>query len=915
MDLESRFPNSSFVHWHSHTEYSAFDGLAKVTELAKSSRRMGFPALAITDHGTIGGWIKFFKDCTNPMKDDDGSPLSPIKPILGCEVYLARKHEWKSKDDAKTNGGFQADGRKGNRHLTVYAQNFKGYQNLCALTEKAWVDGYYYKDPRIDIELLAKHSEGLIVGSACLSSLINANLLHDRYDKARKACILFKDIFKENFFLEVMYHGIPDEARVIPDIFKLSAELNIPVCATNDNHYIYKDQGKSQEVLMCISTSNCLTNPKHIHFPYEEFYLKSAAEMARIFGKVPQSLYNSVAMAERIDAEDIKRNLFGGMRLPKFDLPKFDVNEAIPILTTLAMKVDKLKSGETYKEGTLTKPMEYLCYLAFKGLHRRNWQSSGDHKRQLIKELIDVWVAWENNSYDFATYFLIVEDYISWARKKGIIAGFGRGCLSGDEPVLTDSGSVTLKDVTTNHQVLTKSGNYEQVLDTHKYECSEDLISINAYFGGYPNVKLTSDHKVWVDQSSRPNNWDKWKQSTKNSRAAWESRAKQPAWIAAKDIKEGDWVYQPRPSFSRKPFKSIDLAEFVNNDENILVREDVLQEIRRIPIHNTIRSVKNIKRNFPLNSILYWVLGKFAADGWFRSGKKGHSSIGFAFHKNEVDQVDKVEKFFTQLGCVCKINTSKTRKLIQLEIKSRLINRLFRKLFDSYESTSCSKHIPELVFCNDDLAIADFVAGAFAGDGCIKNPGKYVYTSVSRRLACEMQELLRRLNVPSNMLKEKRRDSYSVMAATHPVVRLGSDYFGNSAAIEEWNSAKSRLKNANIEEDGIWVRVRKIEITPTDGFVYDLTVANESNYTTTSFNVHNSGYGSILLHCLGIANGIDPLKFGLLWERFLGFDDLKFVKESDFGFEQVIDLSQMAENDDIDEARDVEDDLGGVDRY
>lgn len=344
--------------------------------------------------------IAYFEDSQDVYNfevEEDHSYVSDFI-LHNCEFYLARKQEWKSKDQAEVNGGYQPDGRKGNRHINLFAMNWTGYQNLCTLSEKSWIDGYYNKDPRIDVELLAEYSEGLMAGSACLSSVINANLSHDNYDNAKRICHFFKDLFGENFFLEAMYHGIPDEKQILPDIFRLSKEMDIPVIATNDAHYIRKDQARTQEVLMCMSTSNCLTNPKHIKYPYDEFYVKSANEMAEIFGHVPQSLYNSVAMAERIDTDDIKSHLFGGMRLPHFELP----------------------------EGFETS-MQYLVHLAKQGMKQMGWDESQKHIDALKKELQDIQVARDNNNYDFATYFLIVWDYVNYARKQGIITGCGRG--------------------------------------------------------------------------------------------------------------------------------------------------------------------------------------------------------------------------------------------------------------------------------------------------------------------------------------------------------------------------------------------------------------------------------------------------------------------------------------------------------
>jgi len=382
--------NKDFVHLHVHSDYSLFDGMAPIDKLVMQARKMGFKALALTDHGAVGGWLNFIKQC-NATKDKKGEkiPYPTIKPILGSEMYLAR-----CIDGNKEN---QPDGRKGNRHLVLLAKNVQGYKNLCTLNNLAWTKGFYY-DPRIDIETLEKYSEGLVCSSACLSNIINANLSCDRYDEAKKAAQIFKDIFGEDFILEVMYHGIANQHKIAPSIFEIGRELDIPVIATNDVHYITKDQAHSQEVLTCMSRGTCIQNPKRMSQPYDEFYLKSAEEMNRLFGDFPETMSNTVSIASKIDAKGIEKYLFGGMRLPKFDIP------------------EKFKTT-----------MDYLRHLSYKGLKERGWDKSQKHIDRLELELNDVQVAWDVNGYDFATYFLIVQDYIIYAKENGILIAPGRG--------------------------------------------------------------------------------------------------------------------------------------------------------------------------------------------------------------------------------------------------------------------------------------------------------------------------------------------------------------------------------------------------------------------------------------------------------------------------------------------------------
>ena len=434
--------NADFTHLHVHSEYSRFDGLAKMGELVLQARRMGFKSLALTDHGNVGGWIKFYQECKKkkdksdkPLLDAKGEPLAPIKPILGCEFYLARHHENHETQQ-------QPDGRKGNRHLLLLAKNQIGYQNLCTLSQRSWTHGQFY-DPRIDLNLLAQHSEGLICSSACLSSVINNNLLHGRYEKAKMVASILKDIFGRDFFLEVMYHGIDSQRFIIPDIIRLGLELDIPVFCSNDCHCVFKHQSDSQNLLMAMSQSRCLKDAKLLKHSYGEFYLKSAEEMAKVFGSKPELLLNTSAVVERV--EDYLK--LGGMRLPHFDVAgtraallkgeRFHsdiLDENLPAVHT-AVK-EQQTSDEKFEEA-----FSFLSELAEQGMKRLKWAVSPDHVAHLKKEMGDVRVAWEANRMDFATYFLIVWDYIAYARSKKIITGCGRG--SGYASVLLRTLGIT----------------------------------------------------------------------------------------------------------------------------------------------------------------------------------------------------------------------------------------------------------------------------------------------------------------------------------------------------------------------------------------------------------------------------------------------------------------------------------------
>jgi DNA polymerase III subunit alpha len=416
--------NSDFVHLHAHTEMSSFDGLSKIDEMTLLAKQMGFKALAITDHGTVGGWVKFNESCKNKKyKTKQGEVVieNTLKPILGCEFYVARDHLSRGSES-------NPDGRKGNRHLVLLAKNHEGYKNICKMSQASYVDGFY-SSPRIDLNLLAKHSEGVIASSACLSSVVNNNLLKGRYDAAKKVSTILKDIFKDDFYLEVMFHGMDEQAYIIPDVLKLGNELGIKVIVSNDVHYLQKPHASTQELLMAISTSKCIKDPKRMHHGYDEFYLKSAEEMLKPFTAYPNLLTNTLEIADKISNDVLKTEK---MILPNFDIKKAREENVIVINTDQHnillpdnrprdINIVKAKSKKFEESYSL------LVDLCLAGMKKLNILDSQKHVDRLNLELTDVRIAWTNNTMDFATYFIVVWDIINFCNKSNILIGPGRG--------------------------------------------------------------------------------------------------------------------------------------------------------------------------------------------------------------------------------------------------------------------------------------------------------------------------------------------------------------------------------------------------------------------------------------------------------------------------------------------------------
>src|SRR5207247_1517185 len=297
--------HADFVHLHLHTEYSLLDGACRLDRLMDKARELKFPALTITDHGVLCGAIDFYKAAR-----DKG-----IKPIIGCEVYVAPG----SRTDKKTSAG----GRDVYNHLVLLAKDEIGYKNLIQLTTKAHLEGYYYK-PRIDKELLAAHKEGLIALSGCLASEIPEWIQKDQLPKARETVDWFKQTLgADNFYLELQNHSIPEQAKVNQHLIPWAKDFGLKLVATNDVHYVQKKDSHAHDCLICIGTQTLLTDTKRMKYAEEQFYLRSAEEMKARFAEIPEAVQNTLEVAEKCNLE-IE---FGKLHYPVFHPPEHFTRE------------------------------------------------------------------------------------------------------------------------------------------------------------------------------------------------------------------------------------------------------------------------------------------------------------------------------------------------------------------------------------------------------------------------------------------------------------------------------------------------------------------------------------------------------------------------------------------------------------
>ncbi|MGA9579672.1 MAG: DNA polymerase III subunit alpha, partial [Terrimicrobiaceae bacterium] len=363
-----------FVHLHCHTEYSLLDGAIRTKELVAKAAEFGMPAVAITDHGNLYGAIEFYQ----------AAERAGVRPIIGCEAYVAPR----SLRDRNASSGKEAA-----FHLTLLAADAEGYRNLVKLVTAAHLEGFYYK-PRVDKDLLASHSRGIIALSGCLKGEINSRLLAGDFEGARQLAGQYREIFgRDGFFVELHDHGLEAQRRCNPELIRIARELDLGLVAANDVHFLEREHHESHDVMLCIGTASMVFDEKRMRYA-PDLYFKSGEEMSSLFRELPDALANTVEIAQRCEL----KLEFGQPKYPAFEVPEGRARE------------------------------EYFRELCWRGLHDRygrRAETDQDLRRRLEYELSII------ERTGFVSYFLIVWDFISYARNQGIPVGPGRGSAAG----------------------------------------------------------------------------------------------------------------------------------------------------------------------------------------------------------------------------------------------------------------------------------------------------------------------------------------------------------------------------------------------------------------------------------------------------------------------------------------------------
>lgn len=462
-----------FVHLHTHTGFSILDGMTKIPDLVTKVSEDGAPAVAITDHGTMGGTVQLVSECNK----------AGIKAIPGIEFYHAM-------DRFNLN---KKKGDKANNHLTALSYTHQGYQNLMEMSSRAQLESKHGKWGFMDDELLADNSEGIIITSSCLSSLISQHLLKGDYDAALAQAAQHRDIVgKENYFIEIQRHGIEDQEKILGDQLRLAKDLGVGLVATNDSHYTSSQDAQGHETLLCVQTGKTLKDPDHFKFDGDgSHYVKSADEMYDLFPHrdFPDACNNTLEIAERCE-----HNISVGTTdylLPKFDLSQDEELESITI--------------SAQKNGTVP-ATEKLRSIVLEQAHKTYDTPSGelpqavadriDHELKIIDDM------------GFPDYFLILSDCVNWAKEQGIAVGPARGCLTGNTEVICDNGYHLIDEVQIGQKVFTHENRWRTVENIFEYplEEGEKIYRIKAMHSK-EGVGMTGDHKVLIADGQGNRKW------------------------------------------------------------------------------------------------------------------------------------------------------------------------------------------------------------------------------------------------------------------------------------------------------------------------------------------------------------------------------------------------------------------------
>ncbi|HID79675.1 MAG TPA: DNA polymerase III subunit alpha [Aquifex aeolicus] len=791
-----------FVHLHLHTQFSLLDGAIKIKELPEYAQNLGYKAVAITDHGNLFGSYQFY----TTLKEWG------LKPIIGIEAYIT-KGSRKNKS-GKVREDNYTDTK--NNHIILIAKDDTGFKNLRTLTTIGYTEGLHQK-PRIDLEVLNRYSEGLICLTACLKGLPTYYASKGEEKEAEKWLLKLVDIFgKEDLYVELQPHDLEEQKIANRVLIDLAKKHGLKLIATWDVHYLKPEDKVAHNILTALQMKTTyrelLQSPYGQKLQRMELHFASPEEVWKRFENTfdgwEKALLNTLEVAEKVSD-----------RLEYFENKEYK------------MPVYEVPKGETLES--------YFKKLAIEGLKKRiaKGQARDDN------------LYWERLEYEmdviskmgFPGYFLIVQDFINWARNKGIPVGPGRGCVLPETQVMLGSGALKpIKDISVGDFVLTHRGAVLPVLQKFEYDVEETLVRVEV---GNEVLTLTEDHKVLALQDG-------------------ENRL---VWISAGKLKKDDFLVFPRQRSTNKEIV-YDLLRFIEKGKTLRWDERFIYDERETTGFQPVKIPRFVK----FDEFLAKILGCFISEKYTDIDEKGGVII-FNFPTKGEEYAQELlglfEKVFNLKGKIDRLNNT-----LKVEFKSKIVAQFLRKLCGD---KAINKQIPsEIVLNGKDKYVKTLIACIFRKGGRSSKTGNIKYITPSKSLAYQLRLLLARFGFWASITVEKKqRESwnpqYSLNISGKQLLLWNEAFKG--FPIKLTHRGSFRNDTFFVDKKHIYLKIKKVEKVPYKGKVYDITVPFDHSYTTSAVSIHNSAGGSLVAYALGITD-IDPIKHDLLFERFLNPD-------------------------------------------
>ncbi len=752
----------------------------------------------------------------------------------------------------------------------VLAKNTQGYKNLVKLTTVSHLKGYQgrgiFARPCINKELLEKYHEGLIVTSACLGGEVPQAILKGDLAHAEKVAKWYQDVFGEDYYLEIQDHGSPEDRMVNVAIVNIARKLGIKIVATNDSHFISCYDVEAHDALLCILTQKRITDDKRLRYSGTE-YLKSADEMRLLFRDHLEDEVIDEAIATTVEVADKVQpyNILGEPRIPDYPVPAGHTADSYLEEVTRQGLLERLKCRNHSEV-----PPEYMQRI--------------EVELQVMQEK------------GFSTYFLVVWDYIKYARDNDIPVGPGRGCVLGNTQVMLSSGQeIAIKDIQVGQEIVTHQGNLQTITHKHEYDCDEEIVKLKV---SNLELSLTQDHKIWAvtTEDCVVNGAKKATVCKPTCTRYCKPKPYQDyslQWIEAGKLKENDFVVFPRVPSAESEI-TFDLLDFIEQKEYLQFDNTFIW----YEISTNHLKTKKIPRYIQFNKDFARLLGYYIAEGWSRLGER-ECAVGFGLSKDETNYANKIVSLLDRIfGLESSIIPHKTHYVQQVLCYSRIVGEFLTAL--AGKGANNKQVYNKIITHGKSEYIKILIAYLFRGDGHAGNKEKTTtikYSTTSKVLASQLRLLLARFGYWASIIVRKhqqnrnRHPEYAVKLSGKQLLDWNADFldfpigikqqkfFRNDSCLDERSLAPVGVlkdtapHNAGshrffVDDRYIYLKIRSATKLHHTGKVYDISVPEDTSYVGNAIAIHNSAAGSLVAYCLKITN-IDPIHHGLLFERFL----------------------------------------------